>query len=138
MSERQFRASPIYWALAGLVIVLALLLVWELMRTPSWGAAFFLLIMAAIALWSVNTALSRVQLSTTTLCLAAPLRGRRCVELRQLASVVEGGRMIPMVAIIYHPRLENGLLDLDQVHSLTLPSLQEQSELLAALQKEMP
>jgi hypothetical protein len=138
LPERQFRASPIYWGLAGLVIVLALLLAWELVQTPSWGAGFFLLIMIAIALWSIDAALSRVELSATTLCLSSPLRRRRCVELRQLANVVEGGRMIPMVAILYHPQLENGLLDLDQVHGLALPSLQEQAELVYTLQREIP
>jgi hypothetical protein len=138
MDEREFRPLPLYWGIAGICILLALLLAWEFWQTSNLGALLFLLIMLSIALWSCDSALSRVFLSTSTLQMTTPLRGGRSVELRQLVSVVESGRIAPVVALLYHPRGADGLLDLDQVQSLTLPVLQNQAELCAALQRGMP
>src|SRR5215204_4320367 len=115
VSERIFRPLPFYWGVTGVGALLAALFVGQLWRAPTAGSALFLLIALGIVVWGSDAALSRVILSAGELCLLTPLRGRRCVQLRQLASVTEGGRINPVVGLVYHPQLENGLLDLDTV-----------------------
>jgi hypothetical protein len=71
-------------------------------------------------------------------CVQTPLRGRRCVEFRQLASVMEAGRVNPVIALIYYPMLDNGLFDLDKPTSLVLPAVQGQAQLLTFLEAKTP
>ena len=69
--------------------------------------------------------------------LETPLGARR-VEFRQLDSATEAGRLLRVVVVTYHPLLENGLLDLDDLRSVTLPAVNQQYELLELLQQHAP
>jgi hypothetical protein len=59
------------------------------------------------------------------------------VEYRQLTDVYEEGRGLKSILLVYHPRLDTGLLDLDKEENLSLPPVNQHEELLAALQEKV-
>jgi hypothetical protein len=138
VSEQVFRPLFVYWGVAGVGGLMLALFGWQLWQTPTVATALFLCITLGIVVWGVDAALSRVTLSAGALWLSSPLCGQRCVEPRQLTSVVEAGRLLPVLALVYHPQLEQGLLDLDALGTLILPAVQRQADLLATLQARMP
>ena len=68
----------------------------------------------------------------------APLAQPLQVQFRQLAEVSEEGRLQRVILLLYHPLCADGLVDLDDLHSLALPALEEQTDLLEILQARTP
>jgi hypothetical protein len=135
---RRYMPHPFYKLLAVLSLLLAAGMGWDLAQALSPGALLFLAVSLGIAAWSILAMCSRVEVAPASICLVTLLHGCRCVDFRQLSSVTEDGRVNPVITIIYHPQLENGLLDLDHVDTMHLPAVTDQAELLAHLQARMP
>lgn len=154
-----YRASTRYRLLAGGALLMTLLFVWELWRLANQqsttdgallGALFFFGVSLCILLWSSNAALTRVEImrngivrrTLVNLVLSAlpnnPLGEPVRVEFRQLVSVTENGRGRGSITLVYHPRREDGLLDVYDVHSLILPTMDTQNELVELLEKRVP
>lgn len=145
------RASMRYRLLAGGALLMTLLFAWELWRLAAQqsttdgtllGAFLFCGVSLCILLWSGNAALTRVEIKRHGLVChsaMAMLRGKPVpVEFRQLVSVTESGRGSGAITLVYHPRREDGLLDVYDVHSLSLPAMEEQAELMELLEKRVP
>jgi hypothetical protein len=135
---RVYSPSLFYAIVAAMAGVLVGLFGWELWRQVSVGNLLFFGVSLGILGWGVNAYWSRVELAPNGVCVRSPLRGRHCVEFRQLANVVEAGRITPVIALIYYPALDNGLLDLEKPTSLVLPAVQEQAHLLTLLEAKTP
>jgi hypothetical protein len=139
MSElRVYSPNSFYAVVTAMAVVLVGLFGWELWRQVTMGNLLFLGVSLGVLLWAANAFWSRVELAPNQICLRTPLRGPRCVEFRQLASVMEAGRVNPVIALIYYPALDNGLLDLDRPASLVLPAVREQAQLLTVLEAKTP
>ncbi|MCC9077560.1 hypothetical protein FKZ61_015775 [Litorilinea aerophila] len=138
MSTTVYTVHPRYrlWAVGA--FLLAGLYAWELRRGFDLAILFFFLIALAVLAWALRALLSRVQVEDGGVTLRPPLATPTSVEYRQLISVSQDGRWNRSITLIYHPRLENGLLDLEQARTLALPSLVNQEELLATLMARMP
>lgn len=155
MSQSSDPASRIYkphsryrWMALGSVL-LSLLLGWNLFspvfRTGHWsalppdvGTIFFILAAIGIALWQGRMALSRVELTATSVSLSAPFSRIRIVDFRQISSVSESGRAGRVITLIYHPVGPNQLVDVDDLDGLALPEVIEQDSLLERLEECVP
>jgi hypothetical protein len=128
-----YTGHPLYRLLAALCVLLVLLFAWQLRAGWDWGTLFFL----AVALWSAlrcaRLMLGRVEMLADRLRLHLPGSSPHEVEFRQFSAVYEEGRGLKSILLLYHPRTATGLFDLDVEHSLVLPAVNEQAELLAAL-----
>jgi hypothetical protein len=133
-----FSGHFLYRYLTALCVLLALLFAWQLFNRWDWGALLFL----AVALWSALRCLklmsSKIELTTDRLRILAMGEPAREVEYRQLSSLYEEGRGLKAILLLYHPRLESGLFDLDQELSVVLPAVNRHEELLAALKAQVP
>ncbi|RIK33342.1 MAG: hypothetical protein DCC55_35145 [Chloroflexi bacterium] len=137
-NSRIFFPNSFYAIVAAVAVVLVGLFGWELWRQVTVGNLLFLGVSLGLLGWGVNAYWSRVELAPNQVCVQTPLRRRRCVEFRQLATVVEAGRVNPVIALVYYPVLDNGLLDLDTPASLVLPAVRGQAELLTELEAKTP
>lgn len=138
LEPKQYPIHPRYKWFALFCLLLAALLGWNVSQDFTWEAIFFLVILLTIATWSLLLGFSHVTLTAEQITLYTPLIGTRRVALRQLISVSENGRFNRVLTLIYHPRLANNLLDLDDVRSLILPTVDGQDELLATLEVSVP
>lgn len=136
--KNQFYPHTRYRLLSVLWLSLALLFAWDMLRAPSLGIGFFLLVSLGLLVWNVRAALSKVWLTEHGVTVFFPLTGERSVDFRQLVSVSAAGRFGAAITLIYHPRQSNGLVDLDRAVSLFLPTVEEQGTLLAALEERTP
>ncbi|MCE7979918.1 MAG: hypothetical protein DYG89_01895 [Caldilinea sp. CFX5] len=129
-----FAPHPIYrWLTLG-GLLLTGLLGWDLFNIITPEEFFFFLLSVTITLWFGNTLFSQVRLDERTIALQTPLRGVQQLDLRQVVSATEAGRLQRSLALLYHPRQPDGLLDLDQIQSLRLPMVVDQENLLAAIE----
>ena len=128
-----FRAQPLYWFIAALCVLLILLFGWQLRAGLDWGTLFFM----AIALWmTVHYAqlmASRIEIDADRLRLHTPLAAPRVVEFRQISGVHETGRGLKSIVVLYHPRMDTGIVDIDAIRTLHLPAVDKHDELLAML-----
>jgi len=111
---------------------------WNLAQHFSRDLLFFFVISLGLVAWSFYGMVSRVEMTADRLVLMTPWRANRSVEFRQLISVSENGRFNPVLTLLYHPRQADGLLELDDVHSLILPAVNEQAALLEILEARLP
>jgi hypothetical protein len=133
-----FAPHPIYrWLTVG-ALLLTGLLGWDLFDIITPEEFFFFLLSVTITLWFGNTLFSQVRLDERTIALQTPLRGVQQLDLRQVVSATETGRLQRSLTLLYHPRQPNGLLDLDQIQSLRLPVVVDQESLLAAIEARIP
>jgi hypothetical protein len=137
-NSKRYSSDLRYKFIALLCLFFVLGFAWNLTRTFSLETLFFFVLSLAVVGWSVLAMRSYVEVSADNLVLFAPLQTSRAVRFRQLISVSENGRFNPVITIIYHPARADGLLDLDNTHSLILPALSEQQELLELLEARLP
>jgi hypothetical protein len=114
------------------------LFAWTLWHDFTAATVCFGVLCLGLTLWNGQAALTRVTLDAQKLVIHSPLRSPRQIELRQLASVSEDGRLTRVLTITYYPLQSNGLLDMEQLHTVHLPPLDGQAELLAQLQARVP
>ncbi|MBV7332485.1 hypothetical protein KFU94_30505 [Chloroflexi bacterium TSY] len=99
--------------------------------------AFFFIVSLWLFFWSVSKALCRVELATDALCVRQIWQTVKCVEFRQVIEIYEEGRFGQSIALLYHPILPTGLLDLDDALTLFLPELRNQETLVAHLRENI-
>ena len=139
MSESKRYPSHLRYKFVALFCFLLLInFGWQLMRYFSLETLFFFCIGLALVIWALYAMVSYVETNANGIVLCTPLRAVRKVEFRQLISVSENGRFNPVLTLVYHPWLPNGLLDLDDARSLILPAVRDQQELLALLEARLP
>ncbi|HAJ34999.1 MAG TPA: hypothetical protein DCL15_04840 [Chloroflexi bacterium] len=132
-----YRPTGQYGLLTAFGAAAALFCAWALWRQFDWITLIFMIgcVYAALAFadqWAAHVAIDR-----QGFWLRTPLRRRR-VEFRQLDSATEAGRLVRGIVVTYHPLSPNGLLDLDTLHSVTLPAVGDQKALLEVLQAKCP
>lgn len=119
---------------------------WEVLRmrqlsqaeeTSNDGLIFFV-ISLGIVIWSIWTLLSRVELRKESVSVRNPFGKRNTVEFRQVVNAVESGRMGNSISLLYYPIGENGLVNLDDAETLSLPKVQNQDELLQHFRERIP
>ncbi|NJN84028.1 MAG: hypothetical protein HC802_18295 [Caldilineaceae bacterium] len=133
-----FATHPRYKLLTFGCLLLAALFGWSLQSSRDVAALLFCIACLAMAIWFGREMLSRVSVTENAVQVKAPLGQLQSVDFRQLLSVSEEGRLTRVITLLYHPKREDGLLDLDDVHSLHLPALEDQWELLELLETKAP
>jgi hypothetical protein len=127
-----------YRVTAVLCLMLGLLFGWRLLQGFEPGMLVFLLLSVSVAGWQWRAARTEIALGSDRLLVNAPLTPNHEIEFRQLLDVVEEGRMGRSILVMYHPLAENGLLALDDVRTLALPSVVEQEKLFDTLKAQAP
>lgn len=133
-----FRPHARYVLITGVAVFSVVTLLWLLLQRLELASVLFLLFAAGLLFFAVRSLLSRVEVDEHGLTLVRPLARPLRVQFRQLAEVTEEGRLQRVILLLYHPLRSNGLVDLDDLHSLALPALEEQSDLLEILQSRTP
>jgi hypothetical protein len=128
----------LYRLLAALSIVLVLLFAWQLFNRWDWGALLFLGIAGWSALRCIILMSSKIEVTEDRVQVLAPGAAPREVEFRQFSAVYEEGRGLKSILLLYHPRADSGLLELDEERTLVLPAVNHHEELLAALTAKVP
>jgi hypothetical protein len=128
------------------MVLLLLLLLYSLTDGVTWSAALFLFVAIVALLWFVSALGTRVCLTNDELSVNRPLRmliqpGRpttQTIAYRQLLRVEESGRFLATITLLYYPLGSDGLLDMAQLSSLTLPLMVEQMTLRDRLEAGVP
>jgi hypothetical protein len=132
-----YRSTSIYPLMVGASALAALFCAWSLWVQFDWITLIFLF-GCLYAAWSFGLQWrSTVALDAQGLSVRAPFQSQR-VEYRQLDDAGEAGRLVRRIVVTYHPLRDNGLLDLDELRSVTLPAVDQQVELLALLESKRP
>ncbi len=133
-----YRPHARYMLITGIAAISVVALLWLLLRRLELASVLFLLFAAGLLFVAVRSLFSRVEVDEHGLTLVRPLSQPLQVQFRQLAEVSEEGRLQRVILLLYHPLRPDGLLDLDDLHSLALPALEEQPDLLETLQARTP
>ncbi len=132
----EYRASMRYWILAIGGLGATVLLIYDMFNGVSWDEVFFALIGGVGGLWALWMATTRVYISDQGLIVRRFTAVYR-VDYRQIVSASIEGRFLSVVSVIFHPRLENGLIDTEQVGSLLIPSLADQELFIEQLESRI-
>jgi hypothetical protein len=133
-----YRPHARYVLITGIAAVSVVALLWLLLLRLELASVLFLLFAAGLLFFAVRSLFSSVEVDEHGLTLVRPLSQPLQVQFRQLAEVSEEGRLQRVILLLYHPLRPDGLVDLDDLHSLALPALEEQSDLLETLQARTP
>lgn len=133
-----YRPHARYVLITAVAVLSIPALIWLLLRGVDLAGVLFLLFAVGLLFFAVRGLLSRVEVDERGLTLLQPLARPQAVQYRQLAEVSEEGRLQRVILLLYHPLRPDGLLDLDDLRSLALPALEEQSDLLEILQARAP
>lgn len=129
-----FRPSARYAMYLMVTTVVVLLFVVSLVARFDWGSLFFLVASLVGMIWSGDQLLARVELDATEIRLRQLWRTPKQVAFRQMNSLEVAGRLFSTLVFTYHPLQPDGLLDLQDLQTLTLPALEEQDLLLHLLE----
>lgn len=132
--SQTFLPHPLYRWFTISSLLLTGLLGWSLIESITLTEFFFFLLSATISIWFGNALFSRIRLQERTITLQTPLRGVQEVDFGQLVSAAEAGRLMHSLALLYHPRQPDGLLDLERIQLLRLPAVVDQEQLLEAIE----
>jgi hypothetical protein len=133
-----YNTHPRYRIFALVSLLLTGLFAWDLLDGLEPAIGLFAVVCCGLFLWYVRAMLTSVVLSEDRVVLHVPLSQPRAVEFRQLMTVSEEGRIAREILIMYHPTCEQGLVDLDDVRSMSLPVMVDQTSLLATLNDRVP
>jgi hypothetical protein len=136
-SAAHYRATPLYAYLAGAALLAAGFCAWALWQQFDWITLIFLVGCLYAAVTYVIQWRSTVAIDAHGLWLNTPLQAHR-VEFRQLDDAGVAGRVAHRIVVTYFPLRDNGLLDLDELRSVTLPAVDRQTELLTLLESKRP
>lgn len=133
-----YQPQLIYRVLALISLVLICLYIWSLLHGIQLGAVLYLAISMSTLVWTGYKGLTSLSVDESHFTLRSPFRADTIVEYRQIISVSEERRLMPTVVVNYHPREENGLLDLDTAESISFPAMKNQEQLFSLLQEKTP
>lgn len=128
----------IYRVAALLSLVVTALFAWDLVQGVEAGSVLFLAVSAGVLAWSVRTAQTHVSLTSEQLVVERPFADPQRIDYGQILSVTEEGRMNKSLVIAYHPRSQDGLLDLERASAVSLPAVQHQDALYEELVRRAP
>lgn len=132
-----YRSTSIYLVVVGASALAVLLCAWSLWMQFDWITLIFLP-GCLYATWSFSVQWrTTVTLDAQGFTVRAPFQTQR-VEYRQMDDAGEAGRLMRRIVVTYHPLRNNGLLDLEELHSVTLPTVDRQADLLALLESKRP
>lgn len=132
-----YSGHHIYKFFTALCLLLVLAFAWQVYTLRDWGALLFLMVGGWSAFRCMKFMSSKVDLLDDRVRLSTVGEKTQEVEYRQLTDVYEEGRGLKSILLVYHPRLDTGLLDLDKEENLSLPPVNQHEELLAALQEKV-
>ncbi len=146
MMRENFQTHPLYYGLTALSTLLLLLLSWHLFQTVTLGSLLFVCVAGGATIWFASALGTQVWLSPSTMVIDRPLwlfalagRRRSCtIDYRQLVSVDQSGRVFAVLTVLYYPRRQDGLLDLEQLAAITLPVVTDQATLRERLEAAIP
>jgi hypothetical protein len=133
-----YRPHARYVLITGIAALSVPALLWLLLQRIELASVLFLFFAIGLLFFAVRSLFSRVEVDDHGLMLVRPLGKPLRVQFRQLAEVSEEGRMQRVIILLYHPLRPDGLVDLDDLHSLALPALEAQLDLLETLQARTP
>ena len=133
-----FQSQMHYRVLALVSLIMVGLFTWDLLHGAEAGSILFFAVSLGLLVWSARAAFTRVSLTPDHLIVTAPLSRPREIEFGQILSVSEEGRLEKAIVVAYHPRMVDGLLDLDRAESIVLPSVQKQDALYEGLLQKAP
>ena len=128
-----FRPSTRYALYFIVTTTVVLLFMVSLFARFDWGSLFFLGVGLVGMGWSGDQLLSRIDLDVTELRFRQLWRQPKQVAFRQMDSLHIAGRLFSVPVIAYHPLETDGLLDLQDLLTLTLPAVEEQELLIHLL-----
>jgi len=131
-----YTALPAYWVLAALALLATLMLVIDMFRGLRWDTVFFSIIGLVGGLWALWMASTRVVALDEGLFVQRAT-AQYLVDYRQLLRAEPSGRLLAVLALIYHPRREDGIIDTDAVGSLLIPGVRRQDELLQTIEQRL-
>ena len=134
----RFPVQRSYGLIAIVSLAVAGLFAWSLLQAPEMPSYLFLATSLGVLGWSVRMALTTVSLTPSQLIVRIPLARPHNVEFGQILSVTEEGRIGKSIVVAYHPRTEDGLLDLDSARAVVLPAVKDQETLLEQLIERAP
>jgi hypothetical protein len=134
---KEYRASPRYWVLAIAGLGAAALLLIDLFRGVRWDTALFALIGLVGGLWALWMATTRVYVTDDGLIIKRFTAAYR-VDFQQMLGADVQGRFLSVLSIVFHPRLESGLIDTEQVGSMLVPALVDQEQLVELIEHRIP
>ena len=129
-----FRPSARYALYLLVTTVVVILFVVSLVARFDWGSLFFLTASLVGMIWSGDQLLTRVELDATEIRMRQLWRTPKQVAFRQMNSLEVAGRLFSSLVFTYYPLQPDGLLDLQDLYTLTLPALEEQDLLLHLLE----
>ncbi|MGL4651833.1 MAG: hypothetical protein ACRC1H_20660 [Caldilineaceae bacterium] len=127
-----YTAQPAYWVLAALGLLASVMLIIDMFGGLRWDTVLFAAIGLVAGLWALWMASTRVVLLDEGL-LVQRATAQYLVDWRQLLRVEPSGRLLSVMALIYHPRRDDGIIDTEAVGSLLVPGVRRQSELLESV-----
>jgi hypothetical protein len=133
-----YRPHSRYLLMAAVAAACSTVLGWWLLSRFDVGTLLFLALALVLLLAALRIIASRVEVDALGLTLFQPLAQPLRIQYRQLAQATAEGRWQRVIVVLYYPLGEDGLLDLDALHSQALPALEDQTELLHVLQKKTP
>lgn len=130
--ENVHTAMPIYWVMAALALLAAVALVIDMRSGLRWDTVLFAAVGLVGGLWALWMASTRLTMLDDGL-LVQRATATYLIDYRQLLRVEPSGRLLGVLALIYHPRGDDGIIDTNAVGSLLAPAVRRQSELLEKL-----
>ena len=134
-NSQAFSTSLPFKLLYSAPILLAVFLLYDLVRSPQPDTGLFLAVCLALSAITVPRAWARVILDEERLMLSMPLRRARMVQLRQLIAVERSQRLGHTLILSYHPIDERGRLDIANQEILGLVPLDRQDQLESQLRQ---
>lgn len=132
----EYRAALRYWVLAIGALGATLLLIFDMFNGVSWDEAIFALIGAIGGVWALWMATTRVYVSNQGL-IVRRFTAAYQIDYQQILSASIEGRFLGVVSVVFHPRLDNGLIDTDQVGSILIPSLVDQGQFIEQIEERI-
>lgn len=129
-------ARPAYWVLATLALLATAALLIDMRGGFRWDTVFFAAVGLVGGLWALWMATTRLVLLDEGL-LVQRATATYLIDFRQLLRIEPSGRLLGVLALIYHPRRDDGIIDTDAVGSLLVPGVRRQSELLEQVAQRM-
>ncbi len=133
----EYRVSLRYWVLAIAGLGATLLLIVDMFDRVTWDGVLFAVIGALGGLWALWMATTRVYVSNVGL-IVRRFTAVYHVDYQQIVSASVEGRFLSVISVVFHPRLDNGVIDTDQVGSLLIPALVDQEQLIEQLEARIP
>jgi hypothetical protein len=106
------------------------------LRGANWETIFFFVVGMVGGLWALWMATTVVTATNSGLTVKR-LTSSQSVDYQQIRSSSDTGRLFRILAILYHPRNANGLVNTEEIRSLLMPGLAHQDDLVQLLEQRV-